>query len=153
VKGGLSIETLGIMVLTLIVSGVFSLTILDFRDQSPEIHPIEKSMENSDYPVCEEFEKNQTVDREGFRTLLYGRHLKSCGIEKNKVELGFVLEKSFVEKLAEELSSSPEVLYRDRCEDIPGFNGFVVEASEERIGVFGEKIILNNTDPVKICQG
>lgn len=150
-KGDLSLETIGIVALTLIAVGVFSTIIIELRGQAPELHPIEKSLKGSDYPVCEEFDVNQTVDKKGFRTLMYAKYLDVCETN-NTVELGFVLDRELVKRFSGQLSDKPEVIFRSDCQDIPGLEGFVVESSEQKIGGFGDKIALNGTRPVKICQ-
>lgn len=149
-----SLETLGLMILTLLAVGVGVGILTSVNSDNNDMHPVENSLKRSDYPVCQEFEDNQTVDREGFRTLLYARHLDVCETANNTVELGFRLEKEYIETLSKDLSESPQVIYREGCEEIPGLNGFVVEeTSEELLGSLEDKIIFKGHENVRVCQG
>lgn len=150
---GFSLDTLGLMVITIIAVSIGIGILYSAKSGSTDIHPVEESLKNSDYPVCQEFSENQTVGREGFRTLIYARHLEVCKTDNNTVELGFQLSKNYLEKLAGELSTSPQTIYRDNCNRIPGLNGFIVEKTGDNvIGTYEDKIILKGHENVRVCQ-
>jgi hypothetical protein len=152
-RGDLTLDTLGYLVLTVLSVAVGLGLMNSLGSSNADIHPVEDSIKSSDYPVCSEFEVNQTVGREGFRTILYGRTLGACDIENNSVELGFELKKEFVREVAGELSEQPEVIERNNCKDLPGINGVLIDDTNgDKIGTFGDKIWINGTDPVKVCS-
>ncbi len=149
-----TLEKMGFLVLTLIAVGVGTGILFSVDRQDNDMHPVEDSIRNSDYPVCQEFEEEQVVGKEGFRTLFYARHLGVCESQKNRVKPRFRVDKEYINDLTSSLSDDPEVLYRNDCSNLPGFNGIIVEkSSSETLADFEEKIMLNGTETLRVCQG
>lgn len=149
-----TLERLGFLVLALLAVSVGVSILFSVDGKDNDMHPVEDSIRNSDYPVCQEFEEDQAVGKEGFRTLFYGRYLGVCESQKNRVKLGFELDKQYVNDLTSGLSDSPKTLYREECSKIPGLNGVIVEETgSETLGSFEDVIILNGTENLRLCQG
>jgi hypothetical protein len=150
---GFTLERLGFLVLGLLAVSVGISILFSVDRKGNDMHPVENSIRNSDYPVCQEFEEGQIVGKEGFRTLFYGRYLEVCESQMNRINLGFELNKKYIDELTSDLSDNPKVLYRDDCSRIPGLNGVIIEESEsEKLGGFEDEIILNGTENLRVCQ-
>lgn len=152
-KGSLTLEQLAAMALTLIGVSVGIGIIYSADSGSQEIHPVESAVKNSDYPACQEFSEDETINREGLRTIIYGRYLNVCEKKSNNLTTGFKLEKQDVEKIAEDLSNTPQVIQRNDCSKIPGFNGIIVEdTGTEPLSPIGGEIQVKGNKPTVICQ-
>lgn len=150
---GLSLDVLGILILTILSVSVGVGILYSINSDDQDVHPVESAVKSSEYPACAEFEKDEGIGKEEFRTVVYSRYLEVCDKSENNLTLEFRLDRSFIDKIGEEFSSSPEILYRENCENIPGFNGIIVETGQpEVISSIGEKIKIAGERPVRICK-
>ncbi|MEF8880766.1 MAG: hypothetical protein V5A72_02975 [Candidatus Nanohaloarchaea archaeon] len=151
-KASLSIDQLALIILTLFTVTLGISILYSVDSDKPELSPIEKSVKNSDFPICQDFEPNQTVNGHEFRTLIYGRYYQGCEKNNNSVELGFKLEDKIMEDIAKEMSDQPEVIHREDCETVPGFEGIIMEETPGALGTFGNKTLIKGSRPVMVCR-
>lgn len=151
-KGDLSLELVGVF--TIVVVGVLVgvLIVMSFGSSGEGVENHAKNIvEQSDYPICGDYRKDEKISKQDFQTLVYAQHIGQCNRKSNEVTLGFTLTKGFVEDTASQFDlvddeGKPLVLYRDDCNiDLPDFQGLVVGGS-------GEKVLISRGSGVKISK-
>lgn len=113
---------------------------------------------NAEYH-CQKFRDLEVIDEREFQQLAYG-HYSDCNLSRNRVILNFPLElesfKKFLVKFnIKDKKGNPLLLFRSKCEEVPGFRGFAVQGKESKV-IFRPRDILligHKKGTVYLCPG
>ncbi len=100
--------------------------------------------------ICSEYGYQQDIKSQDLHKILSARYHKNCQLEENIVKPEMVVSKRMLKDIAIEEhitypdSEEPKILFREECENIPGFEGIIVGSDEE--------VIFNRGDIINITE-
>lgn len=157
-KGALSFDLLGRFILVLVAVSVGTLII---TNQGSQQNPREsvQIVQQSNYPICGDYQTDDTVSRQDFESLVYARHINNCEPGNTTVVADFVLAQEYldefvIESIGTDDSGDPLIIRTETCTPIDGFEGIISGFTNETIAFRPDQrmnISSTTTGGVTIC--